>query len=174
MKKILFAVLMIFTTLSIQAKPRDVAGIIVGTNNQPIPFVNVVLLASDSTFVEGAMSGEDGRFNIVTNVNNGILKVSSVGYETLFVNMSEFNGTIILSEDVQVLSEVVVKAQLPKTKLTGNSMITSVQGSVLEKSGTAKEMLADNKPLNEILKYSKLTLDKIQEIAKEMGKTIVA
>ena len=142
MKKILFAVLMIFTTLSIQAKPRDVAGIIVGTNSQPIPFVNVVLLASDSTFVEGAMSGEDGRFNIVTNVNNGILKVSSVGYETLFVNMSEFNGTIILSEDVQVLSEVVVKAQLPKTKLTGNSMITSVQGSVLEKSGTAKEMLA--------------------------------
>ena len=38
----------------------------------------------------------------------------------------------------------------------------------------AKEMLTDNMPLNEILKYSKLTLEKIQELAKEMGKTIVA
>ena len=38
----------------------------------------------------------------------------------------------------------------------------------------AKEMLTDNKPINEILKYSKLTLEKIQELAKEMGKTIVA
>ena len=38
----------------------------------------------------------------------------------------------------------------------------------------AKEMLTDNKPINEILKYSKLTLEKVQELAKEMGKTIVA
>ena len=37
----------------------------------------------------------------------------------------------------------------------------------------AKEMLTDNMPLNEILKYSKLTLEKIQELAKEMGKNIV-
>lgn len=141
MKKILFAVLMMFSALSVQAKPRDVAGVIVGTDGNPIPFVNVVLLASDSTFVQGAMSGEDGRFNIVTDIDKGILKVTSVGYETTFVNTHEYNGTIILKEDVKVLSEVVVKGQLPKTKLTGNSMITAVQGTVLEKSGTAKEML---------------------------------
>ena len=47
-----------------------------------------------------------------------------------------------MQEDSQMLEEVTVKAQLPKTKLTGNSMVTSIQGSVLEKSGTAKEMLA--------------------------------
>lgn len=38
----------------------------------------------------------------------------------------------------------------------------------------AKEMLTDNMPLSQIQKYSKLTLEKIQELAKEMGKTIVA
>ena len=38
----------------------------------------------------------------------------------------------------------------------------------------AKKMLAKGKPLAEILDFSELTLDKIQELAKEMGKTIVA
>ena len=38
----------------------------------------------------------------------------------------------------------------------------------------AKEMLTDNEPIAKIQKYSKLTLEKIQELAKEMGKTIVA
>ena len=40
------------------------------------------------------------------------------------------------------LGEITIKGQRPKTKLTGNSMITRIQGSVLEKSGTLKEMLA--------------------------------
>ncbi len=41
-----------------------------------------------------------------------------------------------------MLSEIVVKGQVPKTKLIGNSMITTIQGTVLGQSGTAKEMLA--------------------------------
>lgn len=43
-----------------------------------------------------------------------------------------------------------------------------------ERISTAKDMLANNEPLSKILKYSKLTLEKIQELANEMGKTIVA
>jgi len=39
------------------------------------------------------------------------------------------------------LNEVTVKAQRPKTKLTGNSMITTIEGSVLGQSGTVEEML---------------------------------
>ena len=41
-----------------------------------------------------------------------------------------------------MLSEIIVKGQMPKTKLTGNSMVTTIQGTVLGQSGTAKEMLA--------------------------------
>lgn len=46
-----------------------------------------------------------------------------------------------LVDTTLTLNGVVVKGQRPKTKLTGNSMVTRIQGSVLEKSGTAKEML---------------------------------
>lgn len=60
------------------------------------------------------------------------------------VTTAEFNDSILMNmEDTTfALNDVVVTGQRPKTKLTGNSMITRVQGSVLEKSGTAKEMLA--------------------------------
>lgn len=123
----------------------DVIGTIVDNKGVPMSFVNVVLLSSaDSTFVYGTTSNEEGRFCIITPMTDGILKISSVGYETLFINTHNLHDGILIhmKEDAQMLDEVTVKAQLPKTKLTGNSLVTAVQGSVLEKSGTAKEMLA--------------------------------
>ena len=47
-----------------------------------------------------------------------------------------------MEQDQTMLNEIVVKGQMPKTKLTGNSMITTIQGTILGQSGTAKEMLA--------------------------------
>lgn len=133
------------TTLTAGTLSPDVTGIITDTDGNPMGFVNVVLLTlPDSTFVQGATSDDDGRFNIVTPADKGLLKVSCVGYETQYLEIP--NGkdhiSIQLREDSQMLSEVTVKGQLPKTKLTGNSMVTNIAGSVLEKSGTAKEMLA--------------------------------
>lgn len=39
------------------------------------------------------------------------------------------------------LKEIVVKGQLPNTRLKGNAMITKVNGSPLEKAGTAQDVL---------------------------------
>ena len=39
------------------------------------------------------------------------------------------------------LQEIVVKGQLPNTRLKGNAMVTKVTGSVLEKAGTAQDVL---------------------------------
>ena len=46
-----------------------------------------------------------------------------------------------MEDTTLVLNDIVITGHRPKTKLTGNSMVTRIQGSVLEKSGTAKEML---------------------------------
>ncbi len=142
--------LSMFSVSALAASMPDVTGTIVDNNGNPLEFVNVVLLNSaDSTFVQGTTSGHDGKFTIVTPETGGILKISCIGYETLYYNLHQLplggrdqGGGIVLREDNKMLSEVTVKGQLPKTKLTGNSMITSIQGTVLEKSGTAKEMLA--------------------------------
>ena len=121
----------------------DIDGTIVDSQGQPLEFVNISLLSGkDSTYISGATSAEMGKFHIVAPATDGILRISFVGYETRYVNVSDIgNGIITLKDDTQMLKEVTVNGQLPKTKLTGNSMITKVEGTVLEKSGSLKEML---------------------------------
>ena len=128
-------------TVSALAQNQNLVGHITDENGEPMPFVNVVLLSlPDSTFVQGTVTDEQGSFNLPTDKKDGLLKVSCVGYQTQFAKA--INGlTIQMMMDAQLLGEVVVKSQLPQTRLTGNSMITTIQGSVLEDSGTAQEML---------------------------------
>ena len=125
-----------------QAKTQDIGGRVVDEKGEPMPFVNVVLLSlPDSTFVQGAMTNDQGVFKIVTDVNEGLLKVSSVGYETLYIKAA--NGlTIQMKEDAQLLSEVVIKGQLPKTLVKGDAMRTTVAGTILEKAGTVSDALS--------------------------------
>lgn len=46
-----------------------------------------------------------------------------------------------VADSTVVLKEVVVKSIAPKTKLRGDALVTKVQGSALEKSGSVHEML---------------------------------
>lgn len=129
--------------LTAAAKTEDVGGRVIDAQGEPLPFVSVALLASDSTYIQGATSDVDGIFQIKTTDACCILRFSYIGYRTKYVNVNSSEiGTIQMEEDQAMLSEIVVKGQMPKTKLTGNSMITTIQGTVLGKSGTAKEMLA--------------------------------
>ena len=129
--------------LSAEAKTEDVGGRVIDAQGEPLPFVSVALLASDSTYIQGATSDADGIFQIKTTDACCILRFSYIGYRTKYVDVrSSEIGTIQMEEDQAMLSEIVVKGQMPKTKLTGNSMITTIQGTILGQSGTAKEMLA--------------------------------
>ena len=129
--------------LSAEAKTEDVGGRVIDAQGEPLPFVSVALLASDSTYIQGATSDVDGIFQIKTTDACCILRFSYIGYRTKYVNVNSSEiGTIQMEEDQAMLSEIVVKGQMPKTKLTGNSMITTIQGTILCQSGTAKEMLA--------------------------------
>ena len=129
--------------LTAEAKTEDVGGRVIDMQGEPLPFVSVALLTVDSTYIQGATSDVDGYFQIKTTEACCILRFSYIGYRTKYVNINGSEiGTIQMEEDTQLLSEVVVKGQMPKTKLTGNSMITSIQGTILGQSGTAQEMLA--------------------------------
>ena len=139
-----FAALMaaMVMTMTVQAKTQDWGGRVIDEKGEPMPFVNVVLLSlPDSAFVQGAMTDEQGMFKIVTNVTNGVFKVSSVGYQTLYINAGE-DLTIQMKEDTQMLGEVVVKSQLPKTHAKGDAMRTTVAGTILEKAGTVSDALS--------------------------------
>ena len=129
-------------TMTMAAKTQDWGGRVTDEKGEPMPYVNVVLLSlPDSAFVQGAMTDMDGVFKIVTVVNEGLFKVTSVGYQTLYINAGE-GLTIQMKEDTQLLSEVVVKGQLPKTHVKGDAMRTTVAGTILEKAGTVSDALS--------------------------------
>lgn len=122
---------------------QDIKGKIVDEKGEPLAFANVVLLnRQDSAFVKGVVSGEDGHFAIDSACNNGIIKVTSVGYKTAWKDCTGENaGVIKMVADSKVLGEVVVKSSLPKTILKNGGMTTTVAGSVLEKAGTMEHLL---------------------------------
>ena len=130
-------------SLTAQAKTQDVGGRVIDQNGEPLPFVSVTLLSADSTYIQGATSDENGAFMIQTTDACCILRFSFIGYRTQYVDVKGTDvGTIQMEEDQPMLSEIIVKGQMPKTKLTGNSMVTTIQGTILSQSGTAQEMLA--------------------------------
>ena len=122
---------------------QDIKGKIVDEKGEPLAFANVVLLnRQDSAFVKGVVSGEDGHFAIDSACNNGIIKVTSVGYKTAWKDCTGENaGVIKMVADSKELGEVVVKSSLPKTILKNGGMTTTVAGSVLEKAGTMEHLL---------------------------------
>ena len=129
-------------TMTMAAKTQDWGGRVIDEKGEPMPYVNVVLLSlPDSAFVQGATTDMDGVFKIVTDVNQGLFKVTSVGYQTLYINAGQ-DLTIQMKEDTQLLSEVVVKGQLPKTHVKGDAMRTTVAGTILEKAGTVSDALS--------------------------------
>ena len=81
MKTMKFAALMaaMMMTMTMTAKTQDWGGRVVDEKGEPMPYVNVVLLSlPDSAFVQGATTDMDGVFKIVTDVNQGLFKVTSV------------------------------------------------------------------------------------------------
>lgn len=121
-----------------------ITGRIVDEQSLPIPFVNVLLLnRADSAFIVGAVTKDDGTFTIETNRNDGLLKVSSVGYQPQYIQVRQGNlGDIQMQPDEQTLGEVVVKGSRPQYKMTTGGMTVDIQNSMLKDVGTADDVLS--------------------------------
>lgn len=123
---------------------QKIVGNVVDVDGKPIPYVNVVLLnTQDSTFIEGTISGQNGEFSLNDVRFQGLLKLSSIGYQTLFINCKgESNlGKITLLNNAYNLDSVVVKSKLPKTIVRDGGVFTTVSGTILEKMGTIYNLL---------------------------------
>lgn len=142
MKKLFFISTLCLMAMAIQA--QNINGRVIDENAQPLPFANVVLLSlPDSTFIQGAVSDADGSFSIQTEKTRGLLKVSSIGYATQFIDCHGGNmGNITLMPDQQMLGEVEITAMRPTYNMTAEGIATNVENTVLSKAGTAEDVLA--------------------------------
>ena len=129
--------------LAIGASAQTLTGKVTDEQQQPLSYANVVFLSlPDSAFVAGTVSGEDGSFSLSTEHGKGMLKVSCIGYTTLYKECGQREQlSLQLKADAQLLDEVVVKGDLPKTRLKNGASITNVAGTILEKVGTAENLL---------------------------------
>lgn len=119
-----------------------VTGRVVDGGGQPLPYSNVVALSlPDSAFVSGVMTAGDGTFTLDTKGEGRLLRFSSLGYKTVYADRKEDMGTVRLEAVSQVLGEIVVKSDMPKTRLKGEGMVTSVSGTLLEHAGTIERLL---------------------------------
>ena len=130
--------------VAIASTAQSISGRVTDEQAQPMPFANVVLVSrADSAFIAGAVTKDDGTFSISTDKQDGLLKVSSVGYVIRYVDAKQGNvGDIVMQPDTQMLREVTVKGSIPTHKLTAEGLQTNVENTILSKLGTANDVLA--------------------------------
>ena len=129
--------------LTVQAMTaQTVTGRVVDGGGRPLAYANVVAMSlPDSAFVAGVMTADDGSFTLDLKNTGRLLRFSSVGYKTVYADPVADVGTVRLEALAQVLGEVVVKSDLPQTRLKGEGMVTGVSGTLLEHAGTIERML---------------------------------
>ena len=78
MKKIFFAIVLVFAFATAVFSQTKVSGIVVDNTNQPIPYANITFKGSKI----GIVSNEDGRFYIESPDNFDTLLVSFIVFTT--------------------------------------------------------------------------------------------
>ena len=125
-----------------RAKVIEIRGMVMDEKNEPMPYCNVLLLSSDSTFVNGCVTKPDGTFLMMGE--EGVpysLRASFIGYATATQTIDSRN-LIQLLPDAQALEEVTITAERPLIEPSANGLKANVIGTSLAKMGTASEMLS--------------------------------
>ena len=123
---------------------RRLTGTIIDEQGLPLAFANVAVLnPADSTLLSGGVSNESGYFAIPYEQERVLARISYVGYKTLYRLCSHPEmGTIRIEPDNYTIKGVVVQGERPKVQLQGNSLIMNVEGTVMERLGTADDVLS--------------------------------
>ncbi|MEM7185290.1 MAG: outer membrane beta-barrel family protein [Bacteroidota bacterium] len=125
----------------------QVSGNMIDGNDQEVAFANVLLLrASDSTLVKGAISSETGTFSFSdVAADRYFIEGSLVGFQTaqseVFDLRSNFTVPTLILLEGESLDEVVVVAEKPLYTQKVDRMVINVEGSIVSSGGTALEVL---------------------------------
>lgn len=147
---IFFSIALFAAFLSVNAQVK-VSGVVRDSDNQPIPFANIVFVNS----ITGTVSDENGKFYLESNTNYSQIEVSFIGFESKVVDIKsrDFDMVIILEEEASQLEEVVIMTGRVKKK--GNPAIAILR-KIWEKKRQNGTLLFDQ---YEYQKYEKLEFD---------------
>ena len=146
MKKSILTMLLLLMAMASFAQQRLISGQITDRDTkEAIEQVTVQLLKSDSTYVAGAISNENGLFHVTAPANGKyLLKISSVGYKStvkhiqISDNKDLAMGKIVLGAEAIMLKGAVVTAMAQKVTLKEDTFVynssayRTPEGSVVE------------------------------------------
>ena len=144
MKRAISTIIILLATIC-QLSAQNLIGIVTDENEQPMEFATVSLRSlPDSSIVAGCITDAKGQFCIERKGGGDFIQISSIGYGTKNLPVSAFteSQTIKMQIEAGLLNEIVVSKTLPKTKLLGDAVVTTVAGSILEHAGNSLEVLA--------------------------------
>ena len=154
MMKRFYLFLLGIMALIVTTQAQNLTGKVLDEKNSPLAYANVILQTADSVYLAGTTTDVDGKFTLAKHENAKLINISFVGYSTLVKELTSNQlGNIQLHPDAQLLGEVVVKGYLPKTQAKGDAMVTTVNGTVLEKAGTAEQLLDKSPRHNFIIHF---------------------
>lgn len=134
-------ILMIFVLVTAVTKAQTINGVVLDENNEPLPFASVSLLqASDSVFILGITTDENGTFKIADASQNKILRISYVGYSTMYITPTS-DMKITLSKVGLSVGNIVITGKRPIFKYKGGGLVAPVENTVLSKLGDGIDVL---------------------------------
>jgi hypothetical protein len=129
---------------------RSVSGKLVDQlTGEPVPQANIrVLQQSDSTFVTGKASENDGTFSIPVRNGNYIVHVSFIGYHDVYQDVAVNSSTplarlgdVEMIQDHILLSEAVVTAKAPEIAVRGDTLEYNADSYNVTESAVVEDLL---------------------------------
>ena len=144
MKRAISTIIILLATIC-QLSAQNLIGRVTDEEGQPMEFATVSLRSlPDSSIVAGCITDAKGQFCIERKNAGDFIQISSIGYGTKNLPVSAFttSQTIKMQIEASLLNEIVVSKTRPKTKLLGDAVVTTIEGSILEHAGNSLEVLA--------------------------------
>ncbi|MCC8174379.1 MAG: SusC/RagA family TonB-linked outer membrane protein, partial [Odoribacter sp.] len=116
----------------VQQNPILIKGIIKDKQGYPLPGASVVINGTS----QGVTSNESGEFTIPLNDRNVSLKISFIGMKPIIISVSDKDMLeIVIEEDVQEMSEVVVTGIFQKARESYTGAVTTITEKELKTFG---------------------------------------
>lgn len=147
---------------------QTITGTLKGKDSQPVMYANIAMLrADDSTFVRGTVSDDKGVFTIKNDTAATVLRISAMGYATLFhpvpspaaPSSAKIDlGTIELKEGATLLNAVRIVGEKPIYAVDGEKSLYNVSEDATIQMGNASDAL-QNAPGVEVDVEGNVTLN---------------
>ncbi len=127
----------------------SVSGKLVDGDNNPVSYATVTLLKMDSAVVNGALSSDDGTFNITpTGTGNFLLRIESMGLSKKIITVQITDsdpdkklGKIKLGEADHKLGEVSVVGEKAMMEMKVDKKVFNVEKNTTTAGGSATDVL---------------------------------